>query len=694
MIFYEGKLKYTPGSEMPFDGTDMGNNLSVDKAAEHPKHDWIEKIRDLNRDMGSRCGLDGHVSVYFYGAKEGNLDMLMACEIEKVSLEESLDFVRSYMDENYYISDISISDVKEISVETFHKLGERGDSSDFIRHWPSDVSDIDCDYLNNNQYKLKEYICSTSKLSHKEAVKRATRIMADKTFLEELERIYDPINEKKYYGNPVHYKVAASNSDAAMDVVNILVPALYENKRILSRRISRVTDIDEGCYDESDFEHLIKNAQGGAVVIELMGSDEDHGNYASSYQRVVDYIYSLVKKYYLNTLFIFAENTEHPGFTKTMISKVQDDLDVIEIKEGYGEKKYALDYLEALTKDNGYEVTRKEMEEMLPDKKMFSVGEIYDVYKKWFKNGLRSRFYQSYKTCSAYRVENEKKDSEPYKELMSMVGLNDIKRVVDEIIDTNKVQSMRSKMGLDTYGMSRHMIFTGNPGSAKTTVARLLAQILRKEGVLDSGVYVECGRADLVGKFVGWTAPTVKEKFKQARGGVLFIDEAYSLVDDRAGLYGDEAINTIVQEMENHRDDVIVIFAGYPEKMKAFLDRNEGLRSRIAFHLDFPDYTPDEMVDILKLMIDKKGYSYSDDVVTRCREIFDGACSEAEFGNGRFARNLLEQAEMAQSKRVIRENKGKKISKKALLTLKAEDFDVNAAKNLKETKKRTMGFAV
>ena len=113
-----------------------------------------------------------------------------------------------------------------------------------------------------------------------------------------------------------------------------------------------------------------------------------------------------------------------------------------------------------------------------------------------------------------------------------------------------------------------HMVFTGNPGTAKTTVARLLAQIMQDNGLLSRGHLVEVGRSDLVGKYVGWTAKCVKEKFKEAKGGVLFIDEAYSLLDNRAGSYGDEAINTIVQEMENHREELVVIFAGYPEKWK------------------------------------------------------------------------------------------------------------------------------
>jgi len=124
---------------------------------------------------------------------------------------------------------------------------------------------------------------------------------------------------------------------------------------------------------------------------------------------------------------------------------------------------------------------------------------------------------------------------------------------------------MRSDLGLEQQKTSLHMVFTGNPGSAKTTVARLLAEIFSKEGILKSGEFIECGRVDLVGEYVGWTAPAVKKQFRMAKGGVLFIDEAYSLVENTRGSFGDEAINTIVQEMENHRDNVIVIFAGYPK---------------------------------------------------------------------------------------------------------------------------------
>jgi SpoVK/Ycf46/Vps4 family AAA+-type ATPase len=372
---------------------------------------------------------------------------------------------------------------------------------------------------------------------------------------------------------------------------------------------------------------------------------------------------------------------------------VAENIDIIEIKEGCGDRESAISYIRKLASNLGQEVGHDEIKEILPEKQIFTVGEAYEIYANWYREGLKSRIYKSYRDCAVMQVRKEEKKSSPYNELQKMVGLAEIKKVVDEVIDSARIQKLRSEMGMDSYKTSLHMVFTGNPGSAKTTVARLIAQIFVKEGILRSGKFVECGRADLVGKYVGWTAKTVREKFREARGGILFIDEAYSLVDD-TNSYGDEAINTIVQEMENNRENVIVIFAGYPQKMEEFLTRNEGLRSRIAFHLDFPDYNADELLEILKLMVKHKGYCMDKAVYDRCYGIFEEVCQREEFGNGRFVRNLLEQAMMSQSSRIIRENKGKKVSRKTLKTLKIEDFDVNISKQLLKDRKNPIGFAI
>ena len=342
------------------------------------------------------------------------------------------------------------------------------------------------------------------------------------------------------------------------------------------------------------------------------------------------------------------------------------------------------------------------LEEALPaDKDHFKTWEIRESFEAWCKNNLKRKIYRAYdikpvalpkeEPKEKTETESEEDKEKAYDKLQAMVGLKEVKEVIDRIIVSHKMQKVRKEMGLKQENFSYHMLFTGNPGSAKTTVARLLAEILEEEGILSTGDFVECGRSDLVGKYVGWTAKQVKSKFREAEGGVLFIDEAYALVDDENS-FGDEAINTIVQEMENSRDDVIVIFAGYPEKMLDFLDKNEGLRSRIAFHIDFPDYNAEEMTDILKLMAEEKGYHIDTAIEKKCMDIFTDACSQPEFGNGRYVRNILEQAIMKQSVRIFKENKGKKLDKQTLVTMDVSDFEINVIP--KKEKKPVIGFVI
>ena len=346
------------------------------------------------------------------------------------------------------------------------------------------------------------------------------------------------------------------------------------------------------------------------------------------------------------------------------------------MQEGAGNREQALDYLKFIKDSNGMDYyTDDDLEKALGDRMSFRASDIHQISDKLYSDSLKNKIYPAYQKVDYFNIsEDEKNKDDAYHTLQKMIGLTEQKETLEKITASFKVQKMRAEAGLTRCKPSRHMCFTGNPGSAKTTVARLFADILSKEGILETGRFIECGRADLVGKYVGWTANIVQKKFRQAKGGVLFIDEAYSLVEHWAGSYGDEAISTIVQEMENHRDDVIVIFAGYNDKMKAFLDRNEGLLSRIAFHLNFPDYNSQELVDILKLMAENKGYELTDDVLEECRKIFDKACGKENFGNGRFVRNLLEQAEMKQAQRIFKASDGKKIAKEQLIHLSVEDF--------------------
>ena len=690
MNFYEAVVRF---KKLNTEEENDSRALFAPADEKNPKSFIRVAFEGINKSLGVRCDIKEAYSIFFWEAEKGKASVIFSVDMDKANVDSAILYIRDYLEKNYDVCSVQVSDIKEITTGRFHQLGTRGDNNGLIRRFMADENDMGLDYRENNQYQIREEMIPTEKLSFDEAVEKSRRFMADISFIEELERIYSDENEKKYYGNPVHYKISASNMESAFEIASLLAQALKSNNRLVGSRINRVYEIKKGCYDEPDFNNMFEKAQGNIVLFDLSGSAEMHNNYASEYEEVIEYMNKLISKNHVKTLCIFVENTNHPGFASNFLAKVAEEIDIIELKEGCGNRETAMSYIQNLAAQNKYDISQTEVEEIMPEKSLFTVGEAYEIYNKWFRNGLRNRIYKSYKYCSYLEIKKEDKKSEPYDELQKMIGLKDMKQVVDEIIDSARIQKIRSGMGMDSYKTSLHMVFTGNPGTAKTTVARLITQIFVKEGILDTGNYVECGRADLVGKYVGWTAKTVKSKFREATGGVLFIDEAYSLVDD-SNSFGDEAINTIVQEMENHRDNVIVIFAGYPDKMKDFFAKNEGLRSRIAFHLDFPDYNAEELVDILKLMADKKGYKLNPDIERKCLEIFAQAVKKEEFGNGRYVRNLLEQAMMAQSRRITKEYAGKKITRKALTTLKPEDFDVNASKQIEKETKRTIGFAV
>ena len=599
-------------------------------------------------------------------------------EKTKVSVQMLQELLKPALKERGGVKSFSVSGLHEITAQDFQKARRKADDENFLDDCRRTLFNLDVDYFDNCQFKLQEELQEEGTLTKKEAMLRTKELLPDQSLLDEMARIYSDENVRRFHGHPVHYKIVAGSQESALTAARLLTKALYSQGRLLSRRLAIISEIKEGCFDENDMENLFRWAAGTTLVIELRGSNEDHANYASAYERVTEFLSDLVKRYHHSALCIFIERTDNPGFTPSLLAKVEEHIDIIAISEGAGNRKEAAGYLRRLVKSADFEVMDKaEIEESLGEKTSFTASELFEIYNRFYKNGLKNKLYRAYKTATYVATDKNPTHGDAYKQLQEMVGLTEVKKIIDQIIAAHKVQQMRSKAGLAKQRSALHMIFTGNPGSAKTTVARLLAEILKREGVLDSGAFVECGRSDLVGKYVGWTAPQVKTKFRQARGGVLFIDEAYSLVDDRDGLFGDEAINTIVQEMENQRDSVIVIFAGYKDKMKSFLAKNEGLRSRIAFHVDFPDYNADELTQILVLMAKERGYEPDDLILAQCRSIFRDACAEKEFGNGRFVRNLLEQALLKQSQRLMAESGGKPMTRDELLRLAPSDFEVN-----------------
>jgi hypothetical protein len=238
-------------------------------------------------------------------------------------------------------------------------------------------------------------------------------------------------------------------------------------------------------------------------------------------------------------------------------------------------------------------------------------------------------------------------------ELDGLVGLAAVKAEVKLVTNLLQVQKLRKERGLPVTESSRHLVFTGNPGTGKTTVARLLAQIYRTLGVVEKGHLVETDRAGLVAGFVGQTALKVKEVFDTALGGVLLIDEAYALARGGDNDFGQEATDTLVKLIEDHREDVAVIAAGYPDEMHEFIESNPGLRSRFPKTIHFPDYTTDELVAIFESQCKKASYTVGKDAGAAARSVFDGQPRDKGFGNGRVARNLFESAMAHQANRLV-----------------------------------------
>ena len=243
------------------------------------------------------------------------------------------------------------------------------------------------------------------------------------------------------------------------------------------------------------------------------------------------------------------------------------------------------------------------------------------------------------------------------KELNDLVGLAPVKEYVFGLADNIQVQQRRAAAGLKTASLSMHMIFTGNPGTGKTTIARLVAKYLKAIGALKGGQLVEVSRGDLVGRYTGHTAPLTNSVIESALGGVLFIDEAYSLYRGEQDSFGLEAIDTLVKGMEDHRDELVVILAGYTREMETFLTANSGLASRFPNKIEFPDYTADELLDITNVLARGKGYRLAESCTEPLRGYYERRQAEdaRTAGNGRLARNTLEKAIFHQSRRLVAE---------------------------------------
>ena len=263
------------------------------------------------------------------------------------------------------------------------------------------------------------------------------------------------------------------------------------------------------------------------------------------------------------------------------------------------------------------------------------------------------------------------------KELDELIGLKGVKREVNNLINTVTIYKLRRENGLKTVDMSLHMVFSGNPGTGKTMIARLMARIYKSLGMLEKGHLVEVDRAGLVAGYVGQTATKTHEAIEKAMGGVLFIDEAYMLNNKSENDFGQEAIDTLLKAMEDHREDLVVIVAGYDKLMDDFIHSNPGLESRFNRFMHFDDYNADEMLAILDLQLKKNQYRMEDDARAAVKDYIVAAnTNSTSFGNARGVRNIFERLLVAQANRLA---EGDEVTRDALMTITVQDVEAARA---------------
>ena len=506
---------------------------------------------------------------------------------------------------------------------------------------------------------IKEYV-EPELFGTDEEIKENLEVLAkefnlDVSVRDEIHRILTSLKKPPMIEGPLqHYRIRTESLGDGHFAVRFLIQALYARQRLLSKRslIIGVYRIGREI-SETRLKMMLRDLRGGTCV--LIATDMDLLQNPETQKLQKRILHQVLREYQKDVLFVVLEQN-----TVSAQKWIPEDMPFLSLRV----KDPAQDGKDGKATGTG------------EDRKTGEDG----------KAGKRER--GAAETSSRQTAESSGKDPKTdmrsaAEQLDHLVGLTSVKELISDLTAAAHIRELRRKAGLPEISSSMHMVFTGNPGTAKTTVARLIAQLLHENNLLPTEQLVECGRSQLVGEYVGWTAVQVRERFEEARGGVLLIDEAYALAND-SGKFGQEAIDTIVQEMENRRNDTVVIFTGYPEPMEAFLEKNEGLRSRIGFRLKFPDYTAEELLEILHYMAAERGFSLTPEAACSASEVFAEAAKTKNFGNGRFVRSLLEQAELAQAHRLEPLAKaGQTLSREQLSQLTGPDLQA-AGKKIKE----------
>lgn len=660
----------------------IGESLCKDENDRNAVAEMKHKYANRSEVFNNRFGKNAYI---FIADTSEEIITLGAFVTDLQKISAIVDSYAQHM--GIQMTDIVIS---EVTLKKLYGLLSKAESQNFIQDTNEileefGLDEIVGDYVRYLEYK--EYIVKkgTANLLR---CNEAKYWMSD-TFHLELQRIFAGSGHESALGHPVHYIIETDDESTRRIMQIYLLRSLYTQMRIRSGRFSCIEVETSRTLNDGTYELLYKASFGGSVVVKVLMEDSEETDYATELNEQIQLICKMLKKYRNQVLTIICLPRECQRL-KELFYEELSNVSIVELKEKFVKEKEAERFLENLAEEKQISADAK-LANKIQEGKGYLVPELRVIFDSWYDQKLKTEIYPQYQDVLTIKAEEIKAipKGTAYERLQKMVGITQIKAVIEKALNYNKLQKIYREKGIKTGRPVMHMVFTGNPGTAKTTVARLLAQIMQDNGLLSRGHLVEVGRSDLVGKYVGWTAKCVKEKFKEAKGGVLFIDEAYSLLDNRAGSYGDEAINTIVQEMENHREELVVIFAGYPEKMEEFIQKNPGLRSRIAFHVSFPDYNELELCQIAQLMGKEKGIEFTQEAMGKLRTVFRYMGKKDDFGNGRYVRSMLEQAQMNQAERLLKKDIST-ITDTELFTITAEDIEIPL---MEREERRVIGFA-
>lgn len=642
--------------------------------------EWISERTDYFRNASEELLEWGTPTAVVTGEKDGGIELAIIIPNEWITDYDvkrfAADFVKDAGAEDTYVDRFYDVGHDQIMFELKNACDES---------LGPDINSI-CDKY-KTPYEYKDRRCSElmMNLGSEDAdseIQLVSQYLECAPLVDEIKRIYKVKNKEGIQYNPVHYSFETNSESIRRAGTRALVESLTANGRLFTRRVGkfRLTDYDSSNEAmEITLEDFYHEYEGSALILDA--SDDDAEFYIDEHAReIAETIHEYSDK--VLTILILPEYCSH---MKDCLNKEMYGIRIIPLTAWKVSGEKVKEFIKEQCGKQGVTVSSKSLEKV-DDQRQYEAGFAYAFINRLKSQGRSNKIYPQYKDImdwDAFRMSAELAEEEyvepqgssASERLERMVGLSGIKESINRIVKRIEVENVVKQRGIVTEDFPKNFIFTGNPGVAKTTVAQILSDMLYEKKIISRGGLVTAGRSSVIGAYAGETTNNMKKKLKAAKGKVLLIDEAYSLVEKWASgsSYGQEAIDTLVEELGRPEPDRVIILAGYPEPMKKFIDANPGLKSRFNFVINFPDYSEEELFDILRAKAEDACMHIADGVKDEAMPVIRDAMQKKNFGNGRFIMNYLENAISAQRERIYSEDLSV-ISDEELQTLIPEDF--------------------